>query len=224
MASGPYLSIDAAATLLGVCTKTLRRWEYTGQLTPAFRTSGGHRRYHRTCIFSRINPRWGFPRTAAPDLAALPGRPRVAIYGRVSASKQKNTGDLDRQLTELKQCCAEKGYLLAGICSDVASGLNDNRKGLLTLLRNVATGKFDTLVVNYNDRLARFSLQILREYLASGGVRLEVIHPTIVQSSVYAELITDLTAILYFFMGKLYRIRRNRPGNPAAEEHCPVRS
>ena len=111
-----------------------------------------------------------------------------------------------------------------GDCSDVASGLNDNRKGLLTLLRNVATGKFDTLVVNYNDRLARFSLQILREYLASGGVRLEVIHPTIVQSSVYAELITDLTAILYFFMGKLYRIRRNRPGNPAAEEHCPVRS
>jgi len=80
----------------------------------------------------------------------------VAIYGRVSASKQKVTGDLERQLTELKQYCANKGYILAGFYSDVASGLNDNRKGLLLLLRSVAAGKFDVLVVNYNDRLAAY--------------------------------------------------------------------
>ena len=89
------------------------------------------------------------------------------------------------------------------------------------MLRNVARGQFDTLVVNYNDRLARFSLQILREYLASWGVLLEVIHPTIVQSSMHAELITDLTAILYSFMGKLYRLRRIQPETSAAGNGCP---
>jgi len=47
-----------------------------------------------------------------------------------------------------------------------------------------------------------------------------VIHPTIVQSSVHAELITDLTAILYSFMGKLYRLRRPRLVNPPGEEIC----
>ena len=220
MASGLYLSIGPAAALLGVCPKTLRRWEYAGKLIPSFRTSGGHRRYHRTCILSYLNQRPEDPMSAAPELASLPVRPRGAIYGRVSASKQKVTGDLERQLTELKQYCANKGYLLAGIYSDVASGLNDKRKGLLMLLRSVAAGKFDVVVVNYNDRLARFSLQILREYLTSWGVRLEVIHPTIVQSSVHAELITDLTAILYSFMGKLYRLRRPKQVNPAGENIC----
>ena len=143
----------------------------------------------------------------------------MAIYARVSASKQKKTGDLDRQLTELQLYCTNNNYIVAGTYSDVASGLNDNRKGLLMLLRSVAAGKFDALVVNYNDRLARFSLQILREYLTSWGVRLEVIHPIIVQSSVHAELITDLTAILYSFMGKLYRLRRPQRVNPAGVDN-----
>ena len=220
MASGLYLSTGTAATWLGVCPKTLRRWEHTDKLLPSFRTPGGHRHYHRTCIFSRIKPQSESSATTSPDRAFWLVRPRVAIYGRVPASKQRSTGDLDRQLTELRQCCASKGYILAGIYSDVASGLNDNRKGLLTLLRSVAAGKFDTLVVNYNDRLARFSLQIIREYLTSWGVRLEVIHPTIVQSSVHAELITDLTAILYSFMGKLYRLRRPKRVNPLGEDIC----
>jgi len=40
-------------------------------------------------------------------------------------------------------------------------------------------------------------------------VRLEVINPTInSDESPYSNLVTDLTAILYSFMGKLYRIKR----------------
>jgi putative resolvase len=218
MVLGPYLSIGSAAALLGVCSKTLRRWEQVGKLCPAFRTPGGHRRYHRTGIFTFVSIQSASNRTKAPPQSSLLVRPRAAIYGRVSATKQKKTGDLDRQLIELKQYCADKGYLLTGVYSDVASGLNDNRKGLLALLRGVAVGKFEVLVVNYNDRLARFSLQILREFLTSWGVRLEVLHPIIVQSSVHAELITDLTAILYSFMGKLYRLRRSKQSSPTDAE------
>ena len=92
--------------------------------------------------------------------------------------------------------------------SDVGSGLNDKRKGLIKMLKDVPKGGFDVIFANYNDRLARFGLQIIKEYLTSWGVELEIIHPIIVDDSPHAELITDLTAILYSFMGKLYRMRR----------------
>ena len=39
-----FLSIKSASDLLGVSTKTLRRWEKEGKITPT-RTEGGHRRY-----------------------------------------------------------------------------------------------------------------------------------------------------------------------------------
>jgi putative resolvase len=39
-----FLNPRQAASLLGVCTKTLLRWEAAGLLKP-HRTPGGHRRY-----------------------------------------------------------------------------------------------------------------------------------------------------------------------------------
>lgn len=89
---------------------------------------------------------------------------------------------------------------------DVGSGLNDNRRGLLKLLKGVSIGKYDVVVANYNDRLSRFGLHIIEEYLNSWGVKLEVIHPKIANNTPHAELITNLTAILYAFMGRLYRM------------------
>ncbi|MBY9005303.1 MAG: MerR family DNA-binding transcriptional regulator [Candidatus Lokiarchaeota archaeon] len=40
-------SIGITTTLLGVCIKTLRRWDKKNLIT-YFRTLGGHRRYLRT--------------------------------------------------------------------------------------------------------------------------------------------------------------------------------
>ncbi len=79
------------------------------------------------------------------------------------------------------------------------------------MLREAANGQMEKIIVNYNDRLARFSLVVIKEYLTSWGVELEVLHPSIVPEGPNAELITDLTAILYSFMGKLYRSRRKKP-------------
>ncbi|MBD3230574.1 MAG: MerR family transcriptional regulator [Candidatus Lokiarchaeota archaeon] len=38
MMNGKYLRIGVAAAILGVCIKTLRRWDKSGILKPAFRT------------------------------------------------------------------------------------------------------------------------------------------------------------------------------------------
>ena len=40
-----FLSIGAAAFLLGVAVSTLRRWEKESRFFSDFRTPGGHRRY-----------------------------------------------------------------------------------------------------------------------------------------------------------------------------------
>ncbi|MHA1683157.1 MAG: MerR family DNA-binding transcriptional regulator [Promethearchaeota archaeon] len=44
-----FLSIGAVARMLGVCTRTLRRWEGSGKFTPSHRTVGNHRRYAGEC-------------------------------------------------------------------------------------------------------------------------------------------------------------------------------
>ena len=192
-----FLSIGQVACLLGVCTKTLRRWDSLGTFTSDFRTQGNHRRYKKARILNILRKRTQKQRKES-----------CATYGRVSSSRQKKSGDLKRQLNALKGHCRKKEYVFYKSYSDVGSGLNDKRKGLLRLLKDASSGKFEVVVVNYNDRLARFGLQIVKEYLKSWNVRLEVLHPTIVDNSPHAELITDLTAILYSFMGRLYRIRR----------------
>jgi len=199
-----FLAIGDAARLLGVCTKTLRRWDANGRLKPSHRTVGDHRRYSRMQVLV-------FLHDDANDLVPFGIResmPGAAVYSRVSSSRQNKSGELARQEETIKAYCKTKGYHVSGVYSDVGSGLNDNRKGLLKLLRDVTRGKHDVIVVNYQDRLSRFGLNVIKEHLAGWNVSLEVIHPTVVDGTPHAGLITDLTAILYSFMGRLYRSRR----------------
>lgn len=83
--------IGIAAQILGVCTKTLRRWETQGKLLPASRTTGGHRWYDTAVLTDhQESPR----RPSQLDGMVLPTE-RVIGYVRVSAAKQKD--DLARQ-------------------------------------------------------------------------------------------------------------------------------
>ncbi|MHA1147367.1 MAG: IS607 family transposase [Promethearchaeota archaeon] len=175
-----FLSIGEVASLLGVCTKTLRRWDKNKLLKADFRTKGNHRRYKKAKIFALFRKQRKVSKVV-----------KCALYGRVSSSRQKKSGDLKRQLESLKEYGLEKGYKIYRSYSDVGSWLNDKRKGLLRLLKDASLGKFDVIVVNYNDRLARFGLQIIKEYFTSWNVRLEVVHPSIIEDSPHAELITD---------------------------------
>ncbi|MBD3228687.1 MAG: IS607 family transposase [Candidatus Lokiarchaeota archaeon] len=209
MMNTKYLRIGAAAAMLGVCTKTLRRWDKSGILKPSFRTPGHHRRYSRNMIIAMISKQNKPSRTHSRNYGPSPREGlRAAVYGRVSSSRQKKSGELERQITTIESYCTAKGYSIMKSYSDVGSGLNDKRRDLLSLLHDAARGAFEVVVINYKDRLARFGLQIIREYLSSWAVELEIINTNIADYSPHAELISDLTAILYSFMGKLYRLRR----------------
>ena len=81
--------IGIAASMMGVCTRTIRRWDAAGKIT-CTRTPGGHRRVSLAIIEGQQ------PRERRFDESLDHGR--AAVYCRVSSHEQKAKGDLDRQV------------------------------------------------------------------------------------------------------------------------------
>ena len=162
-----YISIGHAADLIGVSVKSLRRWEQKRKLLPAFRTAKNHRRYDIKSIYSFI----GKKSTHEYDVELH----QCAIYARVSSHRQMKSGDLKRQIQQIENYGVFHGYTIKKVYKDVGSGLNDKRKGLMRLLKDATLGKFSKVLVNYNDRLARFGLGIIKEFLLSWKVDIEVV-------------------------------------------------
>jgi len=77
---------------------------------------------------------------------------RVAIYARVSGNTQKD--DLERQITSLEEYVKNQFPQAEYIAiKDIASGLKEDRKGLIELVRRT-----DAVVVAYKDRLTVFHI------------------------------------------------------------------
>ena len=189
-----FVRIGIAARILGVCTKTLRRWEKRGMIVP-YRTAGKHRRYHKRALeqFKKT----GIYEPRKNDTGA------VAVYARVSSSRQKE--DLTRQLAFLhdhpRVACADKVHVF--VYTDIASGLNDKRKGLLQLLRGAARGQFAEVVITYPDRLSRFGTRVIQEMLRSHGVTIHFLKKT--EKTTAADprdrIVEDIVALMRSFPG-----------------------
>ena len=91
-----------AAQMLGVCIKTLRRWDEQSKIK-SFRTIGNHRRFTIQEI-KRVLTRSNKKNSMSVDSSLK----RCALYGRVSSHKQKKRGDLDTQIKALERYCREK--------------------------------------------------------------------------------------------------------------------
>ena len=194
-------SIGIAATHLGVCCKTLRRWDKKNMIT-CHRTLGGHRRFPHQEIERVLNNH--SRENSSPSMRK---NTYCAIYGRVSSHKQRKRGDLERQIALLKSYAHERYYKVVRVYKDVGSGLNTNRKGLWGLIRDAKKHKFSTVLLNFRDRLTRFGYLYLKEYLHEYHVELFCIN-TLDEKTPGGELVEDLVAIIHSFSGKIYRMRR----------------
>jgi len=179
---------------LGISYTTLYRWIRDGRIR-AIRTAGGKYRIPESEV-KRI----------AEGLSTLV-ETRAVIYARVSSSDQKS--DLERQVEYLTQYCSARGYRVVDVLSDVASGLNTNRKGLLKLFNYVVDRQVDVVVVTYKDRLTRFGFEYLEYFFNQYGVRVEVVFGEEPKDA-YQELVEDLLAVVTSFAGKLYGLRSHR--------------
>jgi putative resolvase len=179
-----YVKPNEAANTLGVCLRTLRRWEAEGKIN-TIKTPSGQRRYDIEKFIKKESEPEG-------------GRATV-IYARVSTRPQK--ADLDRQVERLSAL-----YPGAEIVKEVGGGLNLRRKGLITLLGRVLRGDIAIIVVAHKDRLARFGFDIIEWLCEQFDCKIVVLNQ--ISLSPHAELVQDIVAILHSFSSRLYSIRR----------------
>jgi putative resolvase len=206
------LSISQASRILGVCTKTMRRWDENGMLTADCRTIGRHRRYslERLKAFIEENEKVHKKRNKTIAKLQIHSHERAAIYARVSASKQRE--DLVRQAEFLLKKAREQGYSHELLYKYIASGLNDNRSGLKRLIRDAFAGKFSIIFITHKDRLARFGVSLLYQIFHLLGISI-IEYPVDSQTTQEIQtptsiLVKDVLAILTSYSGKLYRLRR----------------
>jgi len=125
---------------------------------------------------------------------------RVVIYARVSSPEHKE--NLERQVERLVQYCTVRGYKVAQVVKEIASGVNDSRPKLLALLKDRQATR---IVVEHKDRLTRFGFRYLETLLEIQGRTIEVVN---VAENDKEDLIADLVAIVYSFTARLYGQRR----------------
>lgn len=97
---------------------------------------------------------------------------KCVIYARVSTKKQETAGNLDRQMGRLTTFIVEKQMSISHVIKEVANGINENRKGLKSILSIIDREKIDYLVIEYKDRLALFGYNYLETYCKSHGVEI----------------------------------------------------
>ena len=100
--------------------------------------------------------------------------------------------------------------MLIGEYRDIGSGLNDQRKGLLKLLRDLPVLQPAKMVVSYLDRLARFGTTVLQTIGELFGAEIVVTHGTANKLSFEEQLTQDVIALVTSFAGKLHRARRGQ--------------
>lgn len=132
---------------------------------------------------------------------APPVRPqKVAIYARISSPEHRE--NLERQATRLADYCAARGYQVAHVVQEIASGVNDSRPKLLALLKDTSVTH---IVVEHRDRLTRCGFHYLEALLQVQGRTIEVVN---LAENDKEDLIADLVAIVYSFTARLYGQRR----------------
>ena len=169
------MKLSHYAKQTGISYKTAWRWYKAGTLD-AYKTATG------TVIVRDVR-----------DPQPITGR--IALYARVSSREQK--GDLERQMTRLKDYAAAKGYQVSKEVTEIGSGLNDQRPKLEKLLADVSIG---TIVVEHRDRLTRFGAHYIETLLQAQGRRVEIIF----QSETGDELVDDFVAVITSMAARLY--------------------
>ena len=186
-----YYSSKSVTKILGVTAQTLRNWDKEGKLKPSYIKSNGYRYYSEDSILSYTQER-----KTKKDL-------NVIGYARVSSKKQID--DLERQVNNLKIYLDSK-YKSYDIITDIGSGINYTKKGLLSLIDKINKKEVDVIVVLYKDRLLRFGFELIEYFARINNVKIEVLDKT--NKTQDEELVENLIQIITVFSCKIQGKRK----------------
>ena len=183
-----YLSIGETAEMLGVSVPTIRRWQKSGKIQESHRTLGNHRRFSIDSIRA---------------LLGINFERKIVGYARVSSHDQKV--DLVTQAEFLM------GYGCDEVITDLGSGMNCRKRGLIKLLKLIVSGKIEKLILTHHDRLLRFGHELVFNLCQWFGVDVEIIHAK-EEESFELELTKDVITLMTVFSARLYgkRSHKNR--------------
>jgi putative resolvase len=180
------------AKIFGVSYVAVKKWAYAGKIK-YIKTPGGKYRYPESEIRRLLGEQ-------------MP-KGKVAIYARVSSADQKE--DLERQKQKLIEYAKSKGYQDIEVIEDIASGLNENRKGLNKLFKLVTERQIEAVFITHKDRLTRFGFEYLETFFNSYGCRIETMDSEKVKEP-RQELVEDLIAIVTSLAGRIYGARSRK--------------
>jgi len=191
------LSIGKFAKSLGVSIQTLRNWDKEGKLKPTYVTENGYRYYSEDLLNKFRNIK---------NVNKI--KKKNILYARVSTKSQKD--DLDRQVDNLKQYAYSKGYSFE-IITDIGSGINYKKEGLLKMINLVECGEVDRIIVLYKDRLIRFGYDLIEYICKLNDTKIEIVDNSTISKE--QELTEDLIQIVTVFANKLYGARSKKTIN-----------
>ena len=188
------LSIGKFAKSLGVSIQTLRNWDKEGKLKPTYVTENGYRYYSEDLLNKFRNIK---------NVNKI--KKKNILYARVSTKSQKD--DLDRQVDNLKQYAYSKGYSFE-IITDIGSGINYKKEGLLKMINLVECGEVDRIIVLYKDRLIRFGYDLIEYICKLNDTKIEIVDNSTISKE--QELTEDLIQIITVFANRLYGSRSKK--------------
>lgn len=129
------------------------------------------------------------------------------IYARVSCSNQKQS--LENQIELIKQYMISNGIKVDEIYSEIASGLNEDRKELNRLIRDIQSDKISKVYISFKDRLTRFGFNYFKNVFSNNNVEIVILDENEETNKDYkTELVEDLISIIHHYSTKLYSNRR----------------
>ena len=176
-------------SMLGISRVTLCRYVKLGKIR-VIELPNGYYSYNKEDVYK---------------LKGLDVKRKKVIYARVSLSKQKK--DLENQIENITAYANKNGYGIDEVYSDIASGMNLDRKGFSNLLSAVIANEIDEVFVSYKDRLTLLDFDLVTRLFAQYGTRINAINSS-ENKSAEEELFEDLMSIIHSFSMNAYSKRR----------------
>jgi predicted site-specific integrase-resolvase len=125
----------------------------------------------------------------------MEGKQKI-IYARVSSIQQKN--DLERQIKVLKT-----KYPTYELITDIGSGINMKRRGLLKIINNSIKGRIEEIVVVHKDRLCRFGYDLIKYLIKEYSNGKITVLAEENKKEPKEELVDDILQIMNIFVAKI---------------------
>ena len=193
------------AALIGVSIQTVINYCEMGHI-PFYKTEHGHRRILAEDIYNYLVSLNMAYDENSNDTNSTYIKSDV-IYARVSTHKQAERGDLEQQVEKVMLYAIHQNVNNLIIKTDIASGLDDNRKNLLSLIDMVQKGEVSRIFVLDKDRLTSFGYPYLKKICDFHGVSIIIVSDEVDIKIQSEELAEDIITLIHSFSEELYGLR-----------------